>query len=59
MVPATWRLLLGWSWPDLIAGHDGLATVFLAIRELVEANGRWSELAYRADLFGGMKVRTR
>jgi len=57
MVPATWRLLLGWSWPDLIAGHDGIATVFLAIRELVEAHGRWSELAYRADLFGGMKVR--
>src|SRR6266545_3533797 len=57
MVPATWRLLLGWSWTDLIAGHDGIATVFLAIRELVAADGRWSDLAYRADLFGGMKVR--
>lgn len=57
MVPATWRLLLGWSWPDLIAGHDGIATIFLAIRELVAAHGRWSDLAYRADLFGGMKVR--
>jgi hypothetical protein len=57
MVPATWRLLLGWSWGDLIPGHDGVATVFLAIRELVEAHGRWSDLVYRADLFGGMKVR--
>jgi hypothetical protein len=57
MVPATWRLLLGWSWADLIPGHDGIATVFLAIRELVEAEGRWSDLVYRADLFGGMKVR--
>lgn len=57
MVPATWRLLLGWSWTDLIPGHDGVATVFLAIRELVEADGRWSDLVYRADLFGGMKVR--
>jgi hypothetical protein len=57
LVPATWWLLLGWSWPDLIAGHDGVATVFLAIRELVEAKGRWAELAYRADLFGGMKMK--
>ena len=57
LVPATWRLLLGWSWPDLIPGHDGISTVFLAIRELVEAHGRWSDLVYRADLFGGMKVR--
>jgi hypothetical protein len=57
MVPATWRVLLGWSWTDLIPGHDGVATVFLAIRELVEADGRWSDLVYRADLFGGMKVR--
>lgn len=57
MVPATWRLLLGWSWPQLIAGHDGIATVFLAIRELVAAHGRWADLAYRADLFGGMKMR--
>jgi hypothetical protein len=57
VVPATWRLLLGWSWPALIPGHDGVATVFLAIRELVEAEGRWSELVYRADVFGGMKVR--
>ena len=57
MVPATWRLLLGWSWADLIPGHDGIATVFLAIRELVEAQGRWSDLVYRADLFGGMKLR--
>jgi len=57
MVPATWRLLLGWSWDDLIPGHDGIATVFLAIRELVEAHGRWSDLVYRADLFGGMKLR--
>ena len=50
MVPATWRLLLGWSWPDCIPGHDGIATVFLAIRELVEAKGRWADLAYRAEL---------
>ena len=57
IVPATWRVLLGWSWDDLIPGHDGLATVFLAIRELVDAHGRWSDLVYRADLFGGMKVR--
>jgi hypothetical protein len=57
IVPATWRLLLGWSWSDLIPGHDGVSTVFLAIRELVEAHGRWSDLVYRADLFGGMKVR--
>jgi hypothetical protein len=57
MVPATWRLLLGWSSTDLIPGHDGIATVFLVIRELVEAHGRWSDLVYRADLFGGMKVR--
>ena len=57
LVPATWHLLLGWSWGDLIPGHDGVATVFLAIRELVEADGRWSDLVYRADLFGGMKVR--
>jgi len=57
MVPATWRLLLGWSWGDLIPGHDGIATVFLAIRELVEAHGHWSDLVYRADLFGGMKLR--
>ena len=57
LVPATWRLLLGWSWGDLIPGHDGVATVFLAIRELVNADGRWSDLVYRADLFGGMKVR--
>jgi hypothetical protein len=56
IVPATW-LLMGWSWGDLIPGHDGVATVFLAIRELVEAHGRWSDLVYRADLFGGMKVR--
>ena len=35
MVPATWRLLLGWSWADLIAGHDGIATVFLAIHTVV------------------------
>jgi len=57
IIPATWRLLLGWSWSDLIPGHDGVSTVFLAIRELVEAHGRWSDLVYRADLFGGMKVR--
>jgi hypothetical protein len=57
MVPATWRLLLGWSREDLIPGHDGITTVFLAIRELVEAHGRWSDLVYRADLFGGMKIR--
>src|SRR5688572_270711 len=57
MVPATWRLVLGWSWADLIPGHDGVATLFPAIRELVDAEGRWSDLAYRADLFGGMKVR--
>jgi hypothetical protein len=57
MVPATWRLLLGWSWGDLIPGHDGITTIFLAIRELVEAHGRWSDLLYRADLFGGMKLR--
>jgi len=57
MVPATWRLVLGWTWADLIPGHDGVATLFLGIRELVEAKGRWSDLAYRADLFGGMKVR--
>lgn len=57
MAPATWRLLLGWSWGDLIPGHDGIATVFLLIRDLVEAEGRWSGLVYRADLFGGMKVR--
>jgi hypothetical protein len=57
MVPATWRLLLGWSWADLIPGHDGVSTVFLAIRDLVESGGRWSDLVYRADLFGGMKVR--
>jgi hypothetical protein len=56
LVPATWRVLLGWSWGDLIPGHDGVATVFLAIRELVDAGGRWSDLVYRADLFGGMKV---
>lgn len=57
LVPATWRLLLGWSWPLLIAGHDGLAMFLLAIRELVEAHGRWPDLAYRPDIFGGMKVR--
>jgi hypothetical protein len=52
LVPLTWRLLLGWSWPRCLGGHDELAQNLLIIREVV-AGGGWSSLVYRPDLLGG------
>jgi hypothetical protein len=52
VVPLTWRLLLGWSWPRCIGGHDELAQNLLVIREVAAAGG-WSSLIYRPDLLGG------
>ncbi len=56
-IPAVWRLLLGWSWPRSIAGHDEQALVhnLLSVREL--ATGGWDALVYRPDILGGAKAR--
>jgi hypothetical protein len=55
VVPLTW-LLLGWSWPRCLGGHDELAQNLLIIRE-VAAGGGWSSLVYRPDLLGGFTGR--
>ncbi len=57
LVPLTWWLLLGWSWPCSLAGHDELAQNLLIIRELVAAGGDWTSLVYRPDLLAGFKGR--
>ncbi len=54
VVPLTWWLLLGWSWPRSLAGHDALAHDLLMIREVAEGGG-WSALVFRPDLLGGFK----
>ena len=56
LVPLTW-LLLGWTWPQTVSGHDGLANVLVVLRDLADAGGDWSRLLYRPELLGGMKVR--
>jgi hypothetical protein len=56
LVPLAWRLL-GWTWPQTVSGHDGLANVLVVLRDLAEAGGDWSRLLYRPELLGGMKVR--
>lgn len=57
VVPLTWWLFLGWSWPLAIFGFDDLTLPgHLAIREMAESGGGWSSLVYRADLLGGVKV---
>jgi hypothetical protein len=53
LVPLTWWLLLGWSWPRSVAGHDGLAQSLLTIREIAQSGRGWSSLVYRSDLLGG------
>jgi hypothetical protein len=59
LVPLTWYLLLGWSWPRSVAGHDGLALAqnLLAVREVAQSGRGWSSLMYRSDLLGGSVVR--
>jgi hypothetical protein len=57
VVPLTWWLLLGWSWPRSIAGHDAIAHDLLMIREVAESGQGWSSLVYRPDLLGGFKGR--
>ncbi len=57
LVPATWWLLLGWSWASSVSGFDGLATNLPMLGVLTRARGDWTTLVYRADLFGGMEVR--
>jgi len=54
VVPLTWWLLLGWSWPRSLAGHDAIAQELLIIREVAEGGG-WSSLVFRPDLLGGFK----
>ena len=56
IIPLSW-LVLGWRWPRSVSGHDGLANVLVLLQALVESDGDWSRLAYRADLLGGMKLR--
>jgi len=59
VVPLTWWLLLGWSGPRTIAGHDELASLhnLLSIREIVETGEGWRALVYRPDVLGGFKGR--
>jgi hypothetical protein len=57
VVPVTWWLALGWSAGCCVSGYDGVATFLLMLQELVSAHGDWTSLLYRADLFGGTKVR--
>ena len=59
VVPLTWWLLLGWSGPRAIAGHDELASLhnLLSIREIVETGEGWRALVYRPDVLGGFKGR--
>ena len=57
VVPLTWLVFLGWSWPQAIFGYDDLGMPgLLAIREMVETGEGWSSLVYRPDLLGGAKV---
>jgi hypothetical protein len=57
VVPLTWWVLLGWSWPRVIFGFDDFTLPgLLAIREMVETGAGWSSLVYRPDLLGGVKV---
>jgi hypothetical protein len=57
VVPLTWWLFLGWSWPLGIFGYDDLTLPgLLAIREMGAGGGGWAALVYRADLLGGAKV---
>ena len=57
VVPLTWWLLLGWSWPRSVAGHDELAQSLLWVREIAGSLGAGSWFAYRADLLGGFPAR--
>jgi hypothetical protein len=54
VVPLTWWLLLGWTWPRSLAGHDAIAHDLLMIREVAEGGG-WSSLVFRPDLLAGFK----
>ena len=57
LIPLTWWLLLGWSWPHAVFGYDDVSLPgLLAIREMVETGEGWSALVYRPDLLGGVKV---
>jgi hypothetical protein len=56
VVPLTWWLLLGWSWPLGLFGYDDLTLPgLLAVREMVAQREGWSALVYRAELMGGVK----
>lgn len=56
-VPLTWWLLLAWTWPMTLGGHDELAQNLLFIREIASSGRGWSSLVYRPDLLGGSVVR--
>lgn len=56
-VPLTWWLLLGWSWPRSVSGHDELAQGLLWIREIAASAASGSPFVYRPDLLGGFKAR--
>lgn len=56
LVPLGW-LLLGWRWPACVSGYDGWATALPLLQALGAAGGRWSALAYRPELLGGIALR--
>ncbi|MDA0978559.1 MAG: hypothetical protein O3B72_08375, partial [Proteobacteria bacterium] len=56
LVPAIWLLLLHWSPGKLIDQGDNLASGYIYLKQLMEADGQWQQLLFWPQPLGGVKA---
>jgi len=52
----TWMVVFGWRFSQCIAAHDATKVLLPYVRDLVNHDGDWTKVLYRAEILGGAKM---